>query len=323
VGLLPQPEWALWVWFAVNLVAVAAVAIGLTRLWPVPPGGATASDNFRLVLAALLLFPATSWTLDSGQFALLVLGLLLVATDPSLHWLPRGVALGVALIKPSIAMPFLFLPLVRGEWRVLLIAAAVQVVPGAYVVLQTGETVALFRDWLAVSRYFLQGMYTLQEWLNLASPRVPWITLAGPLAVLAVCGVTLFVGRHLSRARLFSLAAVTSVFWMYHGYYDFVVLLPVLLPLAGWSDQQPAGRWSVVGIVVFAVFVVALLPAVALGEDIVTRCIRWLARFTLLGLVVREYVAVYWGVFRPGDPNRRTAGGDPAVVTAVQASSSG
>jgi hypothetical protein len=293
VGVLGDPRAVLWVWFAVNVLAAVWVAHLLTRLCPVPPGGATASDNYRLVVAALLLFPSTYDTLFAGQFSLVVLGLLLVASDPSRPPLPRGLALGVALLKPSVALPFFFLPVVRREWRVILGAVAVQAAAGGYVALRTGGVVGPYRDWLAVAGFFLNGLYTVQEWLNAFSGRAPWLVSVVPPVLLILCAVTLAVGRRLPPARLFAVAAMTSVFWTYHGAYDFVFLLPVLLPLAGWSDDTPGERWSAVGIVPFAVVAVALIPAVITAEDLASKAVRWAARVVVIGLFAREYVRVW------------------------------
>jgi hypothetical protein len=293
IGLLPNPPIVLILWFAVNVVAVAFVAIGLTQSWSVPPGGGTAADNLRFVLAAMLVFPPTYSTLTAGQFSLVILALLLLSADESLGWLPRGVALGAALIKPSIALPFVFLPLVRRQWRVLLTALAVQAVATGYVAVRTGELIGPFRDWLTVAGFFLQGMYTLQDWLNPVSARMPWIVPLTSLTVLALCGITLVIGRRLPPARLFSLAAITSVFWTYHGSYDFVMLLPVLLPLAGWSDRPPGRGWSAVGLVLFVFLALALTPVVMGGDDPATRIVRWVARVVVIGLFAWEFLSVY------------------------------
>jgi hypothetical protein len=154
-----------------------------------------------------------------------------------------------------------------------------------------------------VAGYFLQGMYTLQDWLNAVSPRLPWLIPAGSLAVLVLAGVTLAAARRLPRARLFAVTAVTSVFWTYHNPYDFVVLLPVLLPLAGWSDLPPGRRWAPVGVALYAVLAVALTPLVTAGTDPATRGLRWVARVVVIGLFVQEYLRAWWSVFHPIDPD--------------------
>lgn len=303
VGLLPNPPTVLWVWFAVNVAAAVWVAHLLTRLLPTPPGGGTTPDNRRLVFAALILFPASYSTLVTGQFSLLVLGLLLAASDPSRAWLPRGLALGVALLKPSVALPFFFLPLVRREWRVALVAVAVQAVAAGYVAVRTGGTIDLFRDWLAVAGFFLNGMYTVQEWLGALDKAAPWLVPFVSPGILVLCAVTMAVGRNLPPARLFALAAVTAVFWTYHGPYDFVMLLPVLLPLAGWADHPPGGRWSAVGLVLAAIIAVAQIPAIMYDEqESSLRAIRWVARCAILGLFAREY-ACAWRAERVNAPD--------------------
>ncbi|HTU22593.1 MAG TPA: glycosyltransferase family 87 protein [Gemmataceae bacterium] len=318
IGHLTDPRTVLWIWFAINLAAVSGVVIGLTRLCPVPPGDGTVADNTRLVLAALLLFPATYSTLMSGQFSLLVLGLVLAATDPSLPWLPRGMVLGLALVKPSVALPFFLLSLVRREWCVMAAAAAVQAAAGAYVAGQTGATFSLFKDWLTISGFFLQGMYTFQDWLNVAGPRIPWLVPAASLGILILCGVTLTAARRLPRARQLSIAAVTSVFWTYHGSYDFVVLLPALLPLAGWSDQPQGRRWSPIGIAVFAILAFGLSPMVYGGTDLATRIIRWSTRLVVIGLFLREYLLAWTSVFRLDCTEHQAAEGDSAAVNVLR-----
>lgn len=297
LGLLAEPIHVIWVGLVLNLAAAGLVVIGLTRLWPVPPGSVGPAQNSWFVLAALLLFSPTFVTLEWCQFSLLVLGLLLFAQDSRWPWALRGLALGVALLKPSITLPFFFLFLVRREWRVMLTAVLVQAAGAAYVALQTGATLSLFTDWLIVARYFLHGMYTLQEWLNAANFTNPRLVSGISLSLLAFCGMTLMLARRLPPSRLFGIAAVTSVFWTYHGSYDFVVLLPVLLPLAGWSTQKPGRPWSLIGLTLFAVLTLALTTWVVRGDDLGTRSLRWVARLLVMGLFSWEYLSAYWSIF--------------------------
>ena len=294
IGWFPNPTPVVWLWFGVNILALCMVAIGLTRLWTMPPGGGTHFDNRRYVLAALLLFPPTYFIVEVSQFSLLVFALILAANDPACNRVLRGIALGVALMKPSLALPFLLVPLVRREWRIVLVAVAVQALPAAYVAWRTGRTVGLLTDWFAVAGFFtLSGMYTVQDWLALVSPRFPWIVPVASLGIMALCGLTLVVARKLPLPRLVSLAAVTSVFWTYHLGYDFIVLFPVLMALAGWTNSQPGRSWSAIGIALFALLAISFIPAVYEGGDeLPIRSLRWCARLIVIGLFVREYVLV-------------------------------
>ncbi len=99
--------------------------------------------------------------------------------------------------------------------------------------------------------------------------------------------------RSAPASQLFALAAVTSAFWTYHGPYDFVVLLPAILPLAGWSDRPPARRWSIAGFAAFAIVALALTPWIYNGEHLFARMIRWAGRATVMGLFAHAYLRAY------------------------------
>jgi hypothetical protein len=294
LGLLPNERTVLWVWFAINIAMVALVACRLRRLWPIPPGNFTAFEHWLLLLAILLVFPPTFSVLTSGQFSLVTLVLLVTAMDPGLGWLPRGLAFGLALAKPSLAPPFFFMPLVRREWKVLMTAIAVQALATGYVAVQTQELTGLFRDWLSIAGYFLNGMYTVQDWLNATGDVAVGLTKYVSFGLLALCAGTLYIGRRLPWAPLFAMTAMTALFWTYHGDYDFVMLVPILMPLAGWSEHPPPRRWALIGIVLFALLAVGLYPAVTGGDDPATRGLRWMTRIILIGLFIGEYAYVLW-----------------------------
>lgn len=296
VGLLPSATAVLWAWFAVNVVALGWVTVGLSRLWEGRPLGTTTPVRRKHLLIAVLVFPPTFHTFVAGQFPLVALALLLAAGDRRLPPWVRGVALGLALVKPSVALPFFLLPVVAREWRVVAWAVAVQVAATLSVVALTGGTVGLFRDWLAVAPFFMQGMYTLQDWLNAVGTQASWLPPAASLASLAACAATLAVARHRPRAQLFSVAAVTSAFWTYHGPYDFVVLLPVLLGWVGLAANRAGGGWSPAGLTLFAALAPATTPAVMGGTGATTRAARWLGRLEVIGLVGAEY----WSALRLG-----------------------
>jgi hypothetical protein len=189
----------------------------------------------------------------------------------------------------------------------------------AYVAVRTGYTFSMFHDWATVSGFFLQdSMYSLQEWLNVASPHLPALLApAASVGVLALCAITLAAARRLANSRLFSLAAVTSIFWTYHAPYDFVLLLPVLLPLAGWSYQRPVARWNIIGVGLFVAIGLALPPTVVGGHNLESRVIRWAARLAIIGLFVGEYVEVCWNVHRGGTIMHGSTESDSGTTTSA------
>jgi len=265
----------------------------LSRLLPLPPKTGIAIDGRVLILVCLLLFPPTFATFERGQFSLLVLAALFVAMDPSRDWLLRGAALGLALVKPSIALPFVFIPLARREWRVFVIAAAIQAIAAAYVMFQAKSMVGIFLDWLTVARFFMFGMYTAHDWLTAAASISPLVVPLGSLALLAVCGIVLFAGGRRSIQQQFMFACATAYFWTYHSTYDFIVMAPLLLRYLGCSLPPNWKTWSVLGTVTFAFVCLALTDHVIRGDDPLTRVIRWINRFIFLGMYIREFLVFH------------------------------
>ncbi len=91
----------------------------MAGIWHVPPRGVEGEFHFILLLAAILAFPPTFHAVARGQFSLLILAATFVINDRSRNSYLRGLLLGLSLIKPNCAIPFLLLPLVRREGKVL------------------------------------------------------------------------------------------------------------------------------------------------------------------------------------------------------------
>lgn len=292
ISLLSEPDVVLYVWFVLNLLLTFALAALLARLWPTPPTPPGPGGNFWWILLAVVAFTPAFATLERAQFSMLVMCLMLIADDPRFPWPARGVALAVGLLKPSVCLPLALLPLVHRQWRVLATAAAVQVASIGYVSWKVGrEPIGMFRDWMAVSRYFLSaGMYTVQEWVLPLSTRAPWIVPAVPLAILVAFAGTLWAFRDAPRARLFSLAGVTAVFWTYHGTYDAVFLLPMLLRRMGWTDGPTPRTLSKWGVALLLVLSVAYMDRVVGSPAPYWHACRWAVRVGMIGLFLLEYV---------------------------------
>ena len=304
ISLLSDPATVLYVWFVLNVLLAFALAWLLARLWPVPPTPPGPGGNFWWILLAVIAFTPAYATLDRAQFSMLVMCLMLVADDPRFPWPLRGLALAVGMLKPSVCLPLALLPLVRREGKVLATAALVQAASIAFVAARVGRgPVEMFRDWLAVSRYFLSaGMYTIQEWVLPLSTRVPGVVAVVPLAFLAACLGVLWTHRDAPRSRLFSLAGVTAVFWTYHGTYDAVFLLPMLLRRMGWTDGPPPRALSRWGVALFVALSVAYMERVVGSTEPYWHAYRWAVRFGMIALVALEYVEFLRDFRRPTAP---------------------
>src|SRR5262249_22546386 len=152
--------------------------------------------------------------------------------------LRAGWWLSLALIKPSVALPFLILPLVRRRWRCL---AVVGLVHG-------GLTVAL-SCWLGRPPWPLlaQGLGGAGD----VTHRGCHLALIPPPQALPLCCLLLlqaaarcWQSRAGAPRPLTELLCFVSLFWTYHGSYDFILLLPPLLAQveAVRRDARPARR---------------------------------------------------------------------------------
>ena len=281
------------IWVVVNLVAVSLLAVSLVR-----GRGSWSSRYYASVMIALtvcLLWPPTQQTVRAGQFSLLVVLFLVraVRTMSEGSEIRDGVWFILALIKPSLSLPFLILPLIQRRWKTLAIIFGLNL--GATLSLSTivwSSPMSLVANWLAGSQYYLQGMYSLQEVLNrfeIENTENGVALLLGFLiAVWVLAGAGGFVAR--PPADTFMFLGLASLMCMYHGFYDFVVLLPPLLATVeslGSAVDKPFGRhrgrllqiaWGVA----FVVLGMALTEFVSGSSSPVTRGIRWAGRATLL-----------------------------------------
>ena len=109
------------------------------------------------------------------------------------------------------------------RWKVLATATTAQ----AALLLASGIQLqhapwTLVGQWLSVAAYIRLGMYTVQELINGLHLDGTLLNLLIPLAVVALAFPCVL---RLSRVRALALLSFVSAFWMYHGMYDFAVLL--------------------------------------------------------------------------------------------------
>jgi hypothetical protein len=183
---------------------------------------------------------------ERDQFSLVALWALLMAFRVQTEQpILSALLYCVALLKPSIGIPFLLLPLVDRRWGIL----------GLVAIIQTGLLALsawmlhampwlLLSQWIAVASYFRQGMYTVQDFINAAHLDGSFLDRMLPLALLT--GGLLVVGR-LSKTTALAFVSFVAVFWMYHNGYDFVVLLaalPSLLESTGHREYRWRSRWG-------------------------------------------------------------------------------
>lgn len=179
-----------------------------------------------------------------------------------------GLALAVAMIKPSIMLPFVALFLDSGRLPRLLVAAVAVALLTLYVGHATGAgVVEIHGQWLAVVEYFNFN----KHWTS--NHGVPGVA---KYAVLLFCvGVAFAVSRirTLDDDFVFAVAGVFSMHYAYHSVYDSVMLFPyfaVMMNSARCEGRATAirgasGRWVFVRIPFAGVSLAALLQLATLS----------------------------------------------------------
>lgn len=232
--LWTTPEVARVVWALASLFALAWLSRLCVR--------ATAPrNNIERAFAALLPFAgyATAATLRLGQMGMLLLPLLAAATlqlsDSPRSWMRDGRAsllLVAALVKPTIAPPFLWIAVFLGGWRpAVMIAgtyAALTLVSASF---QEASVFELFRGWLGQDATidFATAHGNVYSWMHALGLERGYVAVS--VGILLLLGAWTWRHRHADLWTLLAVAALTARMWAYHHHYDDVLMLFPIIAL--------------------------------------------------------------------------------------------
>lgn len=205
-----------------NLVALCVVLVWVGyqfRGYPV--------EKRWFAVAAVAAFAPICTTVGGGNYGVIVLALLvgyLVLEED--HPYLAGLLLGIAQMKPTLAGPFLLVPLVRWQPRVLAASAGYLLVSslavGVWV--QTSPLEMLGQMLKAASEFVGEGYSLLSIPLAAGVPYT--LSVVGTaLLVVAVTGVLLWTARRCGPGELFAIACVGARFWSYHLTHSNLILL--------------------------------------------------------------------------------------------------
>lgn len=204
-----------------------------------------------------------------------------------------GVCFAGALLKPSCALLFALLPLLRWRWKPLWTTFFIGVVLFALPCIWLGVWPwVVLEQWMGLCRYLLQGSFTLQEFIN----ALAWDnTLKGWIVVLCVWGGTVwwcFLHRKARWERHFALLCLANLAWTYHERYDFsLMLVPLLLFMAdARSDRNRVSGF--VGLALCLVLGVAFTNIVYVTDAPWAQALRWGGRLSLSGVWIVTAMAV-------------------------------
>ena len=225
----------------ISLVLFAVVVVWSYRR------GAEADRHFGWVLAtAVFAVNGFSTTMIVGQYGLLVMGMLVLAYDLDRrnHEVLAGVCLGIALVKPSVAVPFVLPFFFQGRWK-MLVVAGVYLTVGTLVIwpwINTTPWQALGQMGTIASRFQGDGysLCNVIEWFGV--PPAPAMK-ASAVGVMLAAAVLTYWWRESSMVVLFGIAAMASRGWSYHRQYDNLVLAFLLIALGVAAVRRSSVVW--------------------------------------------------------------------------------
>ena len=208
------------------------------------------SSQLPAVAAMLAAMACAAWggsvnTANSPPIVIAFLVLAYVLLERRLDFL-AGLAIGVALLKPTETGPFLIPLLVTRRWRAMLTAGLVIFAESLITWgLTKTNPLAMLRQMIAASQPYQGAGYGLPQYLIQAGV-APSAAAELAAAVVLIGGVcAMYAIRHSSLFAQFALAAIITRFWAYHLYYDNAILVFVLVFLAVTlqRSRHPVVQW--------------------------------------------------------------------------------
>jgi hypothetical protein len=228
------------------LLALTVIGLQAARYGRV--GGRSTAALF--FVAAIAPFSIHS-TMGLGQYGIVVLTFLLGALWCDEHQRPFlcGLLMGIALLKPTLSLPFLIPLLVKQRWLSLVTAGLYVCCASGFTWWMTGtDPLTMTREMFAASnRWGVDTGVDIVAFLSTFIPRDIAMKVTA-LSVVAVSLVVMYCWRRASMLTLFGVAAVTARLWSYHRGYDDLIGVFVMLALgaAAWEQESKLGKLAFV-----------------------------------------------------------------------------
>ena len=284
-ALLFWPPWPqVRVWFALVNFACLIWIVGFVAGY----GRDQSKLDRLLVVLSVTAVAAFCTTIGVGNYGVIVVALLLGAyqADEAGYPVLSGLLMGVALLKPQLAGPFLLIALMRGRFRSLAAAATYLIVAttAIWAISRTDPVRMLLQAVRMAGTYAGTTNGLLTPVLNIGIP----YRLAAPLTAivcLAIFTPLLYYYRERSPMLLFAIAAVLSRLWTYNLNTSNLILVFLLLAL--WRlaietrDARASGLFLAVGASLWIPARFSEYPVIQLAEHLI-----WLGG--LIGLLILD-----------------------------------
>lgn len=303
LGWIPSFGAVRWLWGVIAVVLIARLSLLTVR----ETGASTGAERRFVALLPLGTY-ALGAGIGNGQIIVTLVVVLLMQLPAQLErarreatWasdLRLTLAFIACLVKPSLSAPFFWLVLLvprRVRPAALIVAgyAALTLVSAAF---QPVPPLELMRRWFEHGERGLEngalrlGYGSLNDvllWLQL-----PNLDAVGSLVILGLFGLWVWRRRDASPWLLVGVAAVVSRLWMYHNWYDDLILLPALVPLYRLARNRlnlpTVSRTA--GVLLGALIILSVAPG---GHYVLPEPLRslYLATLTLIWIAIMVWLA--------------------------------
>jgi Glycosyltransferase family 87 len=220
-------------------------ALGFLGWWGFSIGRAFGGMAGVFLAAAVVTMGPNRVTLSYGQYGILV-NALLAATlvlEESGWPILGGLMLGIAMLKPNIAAPFLLCFFIQRRFKALASAIAYMVVASLVIWGATRTNpMEMIQQMLAASEHYVTDfpcILTGVIWLGMPTKfAIPFVAGGG----LVVGAVLMQLVRNGPLLMQFAVASVIGRIWCYHRPYDDLMLIFLLLWLAQTMLKQPTAQ---------------------------------------------------------------------------------
>ncbi len=195
---------------------------------------ATQVDKVAVALATLAIASICT-TLGNGNFGLIVTAAVLLSVffDQRDRPFAGGIFFWIAMVKPTVSLPFALVFLLQNRWKSMIVAAGLCAVSCLFPwIVDRVNPLEMMHEAVVVSQHFQGGGYGIVNWLPMLGVPDHHVTSLAAALTLIPAAIFFFFNPSLPVWKNLAILAVVGRFWAYHMAHDNIMLF--FLACAVW-----------------------------------------------------------------------------------------
>jgi hypothetical protein len=188
-----------------------------------------------VVALATLAIASICTTLGNGNFGLIVTVTLWAAVwfDQRNRPVLAGIFFWIAMIKPTVSLPFVMVFLLQRRWKAMAVAALLCIASCLFPwIADRTDPILMMREAMQTAKHFQFGGYGIINWLQILGVPDNRVTPVAALLVALPTATFFVLNRHLPIWKNLAVLCVAGRFWGYHMVHDNIMLF--FLACAAW-----------------------------------------------------------------------------------------